>query len=90
MKCPYLSSASKKECVKMLAENLGGELSEFDLKHFCDGNPIYCYYFRVPQTQPGTRLQRTEVELEAIPNEALLLRKLSLDSQIKTDKPLKL
>jgi hypothetical protein len=90
MKCPYLSSASKKECVKMLAENLGGELSEFDLKHFCDGNPIYCYYFRVPQTHSGTRLQRTEVELEAIPNEALLLRKLSLDSQIKTDKPLKL
>ncbi len=74
----------------MLAENLGGELSEFDLKHFCDGNPVYCYYFRVPQAQPAARLRRALVEPEAIPSEILLLRRLQLDSQAKTDKPLKL
>jgi hypothetical protein len=86
MKCPYLSSASKKECVKMLAENMGGELSEFDLKHFCDGNPVYCYYFRLPATLSASRLQKTGAELENIPGDPLL-KKLTLDAQLKTDRP---
>jgi hypothetical protein len=86
MKCPYLSSASEKECVKMLAENMGGELSEFDLKHFCDGNPVYCYYFRLPAAQSASRLQRTEAELETIPGETSFPRKLALDAQLKTDR----
>jgi hypothetical protein len=51
MRCPYLSSASSKECVKMLEQNIDDELSDFDLKHFCDGNPVYCYYFRLPQLE---------------------------------------
>lgn len=48
MKCPYLSEASKKVCVKMLEHQLEDEITDFDIKHFCDGNPIYCYYFRLP------------------------------------------
>lgn len=48
MKCPYLSSGSKKECVKMLSQDMVDELTDFDLAHFCDGNPVYCYYFRLP------------------------------------------
>ena len=51
MKCPYLSSGSKKECVKMLSQDMVDTLTDFDLKHFCDGNPIYCYYFRLPPTK---------------------------------------
>jgi len=51
MKCPYLSSGSKKECVKMLSHDLVDELTDFDMEHFCDGDPIYCYYFRLPPTQ---------------------------------------
>ena len=90
MKCPYLSSASKKECVKMLAENMGGELSEFDLKHFCDGNPVYCYYFRIPATQAASRLQKTEAELETIPSEISFLKKSTLGAQLKTDRPVQL
>jgi hypothetical protein len=89
VKCPYLSSASKKECVKMLAEDIGGELSEFDLKHFCDGNPVYCYYFRLPATQSVSRLQKTEAELQTIPSETSFLKKLTLDAQLKTDKPVR-
>ena len=89
MKCPHLSSASKKECVKMLAENMGGELSEFDLKHFCDGNPIYCYYFRVPVTQTSTSLRQIEPELETCPEDTSLLKKIALDAQLKTEKPLR-
>jgi hypothetical protein len=60
MRCPYLSSASSKECVKMLEQNIDDELSDFDLKHFCDGNPVYCYYFRLPQLE----LKRTPAATE--------------------------
>jgi len=87
MKCPYLSSASKKECVKMLAENMAGELTEFDVKHFCDGNPVYCYYFRLPETHTTSHLQKAEAELETIPSEISFLKKLALDAQLKSDRP---
>jgi len=51
MRCPYLSSATKKVCVKMLEAQISGDLNAFDIRNFCDGNPIYCYYFRLPQLQ---------------------------------------
>ncbi len=51
MRCPYLSNATEKVCVKMLEAQISEALNDFDLKHFCDGNPIYCYYFRLPQLQ---------------------------------------
>jgi len=51
MKCPYLSEASKKICVKMLELKLKGELTDFDIRHYCTGNPIFCYYFRLPQIE---------------------------------------
>jgi len=51
MKCPYLSEASKKVCVKMLELKLKGDLTDFDIRHYCTGNPIFCYYFRLPQIQ---------------------------------------
>ena len=46
MQCPYLSNEN--ECIKMLEEKLIEDLTDFDLKHFCKGNPAYCYYFREP------------------------------------------
>ena len=51
MKCPYLSEASKKVCVKMLELKLKGDLTDFDIRHYCIGNPIFCYYFRLPQIE---------------------------------------
>jgi len=70
MQCPYLSSTSKKECVKMLAANIEEELSEFDLEHFCDGNPVFCYYFRLPALELATkRVSETKVLLEALQKE---------------------
>jgi len=86
MKCPYLSSASKKECVKMLAENMNGELTDFDLKHFCDGNPVYCYYFRLPALQAAEELPKTEVALEMLPREIPLPTTLMKDVSLKTEK----
>jgi hypothetical protein len=61
MRCPYLSNATKKVCVKMLEAQISGDLNDFDIKHFCDSNPIYCYYFRLPQLQKTTENQ-TEPE----------------------------
>lgn len=51
MRCPYLSNATKKVCVKMLEAKISGDLNDFDIKHFCNGDPIYCYYFRLPRLE---------------------------------------
>jgi len=49
MQCPHLSNKEgKKTCRRMSEEGLEGEVSEFDIQHFCAGNPVYCYYFRTP------------------------------------------
>jgi len=64
MRCPYLSNATKKVCVKMLEAQVSEDLNDFDIKHFCDGDPVYCYYFRLPQLQ---KTQPLEPEQNATP-----------------------
>jgi len=44
-KCPHLRS--DKTCTRMVSEGLDGSVSDVDIKHFCDGNPLLCYYFRL-------------------------------------------
>jgi len=52
MQCPYLSNKEgKKTCQRMSEEGLDGEVSEFDMQHFCAGNPVCCYYFRTLSKQ---------------------------------------
>jgi len=47
--CPYLViNAGKEACKRMLEDDLDGTVSDFDVKHYCKGNPIHCYYFRSP------------------------------------------
>lgn len=46
MRCPYLSIGPKRICKRMVEAGLDGEVSSFDVEHFCRGNIIYCYYFR--------------------------------------------
>jgi len=70
----------------MLAKNMDGELSDFDLKHFCDGNPVYCYYFRLPALQAVGGLSKTEVALEMLPREIPLPTTLMKDVSLKTEK----
>lgn len=48
-KCPHLSS--DRTCARMINEGLDGSLSDFDIKHFCNGNPLHCYYFRLPTSK---------------------------------------
>ena len=51
VKCPYLSTNSSKICVRMVDAGLDGKLSSFDIQHFCNGNPVYCYYFRLMEKE---------------------------------------
>jgi len=47
MQCPYISeNEGKKNCKRMEEEGMDGKISDFDLKHYCNGSPVNCYYFR--------------------------------------------
>jgi len=46
MRCPYLSSDSAKKCVEMEKAGQPAEISDFDYEHFCNRNPVNCYFFR--------------------------------------------
>ena len=35
----------------MLELKLKGDLTDFDIRHYCIGNQIFCYYFRLPQIE---------------------------------------
>jgi hypothetical protein len=52
----------------MLEENMDEQLSNFDLKHFCDGNPVYCFYFRLPTLQASVKLSTTK-SISKLPKE---------------------
>jgi len=47
MRCPHLSINEKERiCQRMVEEGMDGKISDFDFQHYCNGNPINCYYFR--------------------------------------------
>ena len=71
MKCPYLSEASKKVCVKMLELKLKGDLTDFDIRHYCTGNPIFCYYFRLPQIEKEMKENEKKTAKEILREEIL-------------------
>jgi len=50
MKCPYVRNSPLK-CIRMIEKGLDGNLSDFDVQHYCDGNPINCYFYRAPLSQ---------------------------------------
>ena len=71
MKCPYLSEASKKICVKMLELKLKGDLTDFDIRHYCTGNPIFCYYFRLLQIEKEMKENEKKILKEIFREEIL-------------------
>ncbi|RLI20455.1 hypothetical protein DRO54_06255 [Candidatus Bathyarchaeota archaeon] len=82
MKCPYLSEASKKICVKMLELKLKGEVSDFDIKHYCTGNPIFCYYFRLPQIKNELERKKPKIIFEGeIPKPKQEVKQLKVDPE---------
>ncbi len=58
VKCPYFRKTPNKTCVRMAEKGLDAELSDFDIKHFCNGNPINCFFFRQapPKKEDETKL----------------------------------
>lgn len=47
MKCPFLLADTKeKVCRQMLKQGLDGELDDFDIAHYCVGNPNHCFFYR--------------------------------------------
>jgi len=69
MTCPHIViKAGKKVCKRMIEDGLNGAVSDFDVNHYCKGNPIHCYYFR---TAPKQKLldwrasRRKKVEVPA-------------------------
>lgn len=50
MKCPHLRNSPPK-CIRMIERGLDGNVSDFDIEHYCDGNPINCYFYRVLSSQ---------------------------------------
>jgi len=47
MQCPHLIiNEQGKTCKRMLEEGLEGAVADFDIEHYCRGNPTCCYYFR--------------------------------------------
>ena len=53
VKCPHLLSRAEKICLSMVESGLDSEVSSFDVKHFCDDNPIHCYYHRFAPSNDG-------------------------------------
>ncbi len=67
----------------MLAKEMDEELSEFDLKHFCDGNPVYCYYFRSTLAPTRARVSEHEKPLKILPEEIPLPQSLTKEISLK-------
>jgi len=51
VKCPYFRRSSNRICVRMAEKGLDARLSDFDIQHFCNGNPINCFFFRSSPTK---------------------------------------
>jgi hypothetical protein len=52
MQCPHLSvNEGKKTCKIMKEVGMDEELSNFDVQHYCNGNPMNCYFFRTSKNK---------------------------------------
>jgi len=52
MQCPHLFvNDNVRICKKMVDAGIDGKVSDFDIQHYCYGNPINCYYFRIQEKQ---------------------------------------
>jgi len=47
MQCPHLFvNDNVRICKRMVEEGIDGKVSDFDVQHYCQGNPVHCYYYR--------------------------------------------
>ena len=50
----------------MIKEGLDGELDDFDITHYCKGNPNHCYFYRSCRVQKSTSEQIEDRKPEKI------------------------
>jgi hypothetical protein len=63
MECPCLSECKgKKVCMEMLEKGIDDEVSDFDLEHYCQGNPVNCYFFRMLKREEADQPQKKLME----------------------------
>jgi hypothetical protein len=61
MECPYLSAASDEKICKLMTEQgLDGAIDDFDITHYCKGNPNHCYFYRLCNVQKPTIEEQLE------------------------------
>lgn len=66
IRCPYLSSESKrKKCTKMIEAELSEEISDSDYEHYCDGNPIYCFFLQGNGMPKESEKSQRRIDLRA-------------------------
>lgn len=79
MQCPYLSTnRGNKTCHRMLDLGMDGEVTDFDIEHFCEGNPVCCYFFRV--SLDSSEPQKNEAPKAKI---GRLVRNVSRDFEVE-------
>lgn len=100
MGCPYLQTdTDRKVCRQMVEQGLDGEIDDFDVIHYCRGNPNHCFFFRFYHRGTQTTAQLEEDGSEAclsdlplVPDTSVLLTDPQPDepSSKQFDKLLKL
>jgi len=51
MRCPHLLVKDDVQiCQRMIEAGVDGRVSDFDVRYYCNGNPVNCYYFRHSET----------------------------------------
>jgi len=86
MGCPYiLIDADRKICRKMLEKGLDGELDDFDVTHYCRGNPSHCFFFRFYNNRIEVSGQPEENDLDVPIVPLIPLAPVVLDRTIQSD-----
>ena len=59
----------------MLEQKLDGELDDFDVTHYCKGNPDYCFFFRSYNnlTQVAGQPEKNESYVSIVPMASVML-----------------
>ena len=88
MECPYLSAVSDRRiCRLMVGQRLDGELDDFDISHYCKGNPNYCFFFRSysSRTQVTGQPEKNEPKKPNVP--IVSIGSIVLNEPIQPDEP---
>ncbi|MDH5783062.1 MAG: hypothetical protein OEZ35_05295 [Candidatus Bathyarchaeota archaeon] len=85
MECPYLLiDPGRKICRQMTEQGLDGELDDFDVTHYCKGNPNHCFFFRFynNRIQVTGQPEGNEPDVPIVP-----LAPIVLNEPIQLDEP---